>query len=299
MKRALVIPRNCTDLPAASDTSVTHRISPFGDQLFDTWNNQAVFISREICETNPDYLQLIPYVTLVDFDEDFSLRVLSYRRPTKSTEQRLADRYSIGFGGHVEPDPNVVLSTSTEPYIQASDLPGFNLATAIRDAAVREVKEECDITIEPERLIPHAMIYDHTDAVGRVHYGIFYTYAMRDDDAIRPQNDEIEGMAIRLLDEVTDQLTLSWEKWSLHAASYLQNIPVGNVLPLGMLLELRQAIVARRDLLQTQQRKLQQRLSHVHANLHKRVRTNSIMWRGNVWQITPTDMYLADIMEVK
>lgn len=299
MKRALTIPRNCTELPAVKDTSITEVIAPYDDKLRSEWNDQAVFISREICETDPNYLQLIPYVVLIDFDGNFAPQVVSYRRPVKNTEQRLASLHSIGFGGHVEPDPNVVSSSITEPYLPASSFSEFDLEVELRNAASRELYEECGILVEHDRLIPHAMIYDHSNAVGQVHYGVLFTYAMRADDTIKPQNDEIEGMQVQLLDAVADDHVTTWEKWSLHAAKYLRSIPITNVLPTGMILELRQEAVERRDAFQQQQRLAQRWLRDLHEALTSRVTNNIIMWRGKVWQITPTELFPANIQEIK
>lgn len=53
---------------------------------------------RRVCETDPNYLQILPYITIKDYEGS----ILSYRRGSASAESRLLKKCSIGFGGHVE-----------------------------------------------------------------------------------------------------------------------------------------------------------------------------------------------------
>lgn len=66
---------------------------------FDTY-----LLDRATCEIDERYLQLIPYVTLIDDDTN---EILIYQRGSSSGESRLIKNYSIGFGGHIEVKPAI------------------------------------------------------------------------------------------------------------------------------------------------------------------------------------------------
>lgn len=117
------------------------------------------FYNRKEVETLEYLKQIIPYVTIIRNDG----KILSYKRSKKAGENRLHNKWSIGFGGHVNP----------------IDLPnGAKNADDFLKAINREVNEELDwgnkliedgYTIELQDVI-----YDSSNEVGRVHIGLSF-----------------------------------------------------------------------------------------------------------------------------
>lgn len=112
----------------------------------------ARFVPRSKAETDESLLQIIPYITLLCNDS-----VLTYRRAPSGGEERLHGQMSVGVGGHInaEDDPD-------EPFY------------AFLAGAKRELLEEVGLDL------PHdvfkgssaGLIYDDSNAVGRVHLGV-------------------------------------------------------------------------------------------------------------------------------
>lgn len=58
--------------------------------------------SRSFCETDENYVQLLPYITLKDKDTG---DIFVYTRGKLGEEGRLHGKCSIGLGGHIEEEP--------------------------------------------------------------------------------------------------------------------------------------------------------------------------------------------------
>jgi predicted NUDIX family phosphoesterase len=124
------------------------------------------------CETNPEYLQIIPYIALSRNEvNEYSDVIgepefLTYQRGTSSDESRLISNRSIGFGGHMDTLPPE----------------GMSLQEHIYNEAVREVLEETGFKIDSD-----SSVFDNCDRyiptstsneVGKVHIGLnlIFTY---------------------------------------------------------------------------------------------------------------------------
>jgi predicted NUDIX family phosphoesterase len=119
------------------------------DALSGLIRRTGSFEPRSAMEADETRKQVIPYPVLRD-DEDWFLM----RRTKAGGDPRLHDRYSIGVGGHVNPDDG--------------GLDG-DLATALR----REWLEELAVDFVPEfRFV--GLLNDDTTPVGRVHVGLVY-----------------------------------------------------------------------------------------------------------------------------
>lgn len=122
--------------------------------------NDVWYIPRAICETNPDFRQLLPYVVFVDPNRN----ILGYNRPVKNGgEGRLAGNFSIGFGGHVE-----IQDWTDNPWFTC-----FNAA----DRELREelYMEDTDNGVDPMDTLYHtlaALILSNDTLVDSVHLGI-------------------------------------------------------------------------------------------------------------------------------
>jgi predicted NUDIX family phosphoesterase len=115
----------------------------------------SLAVKRDICETDPNLLQLIPYVTVIN-----NGMVGVYKRGESGGEERLHGNYSIGLGGHID------------------TVPARSLATHIVSEAARELYEELGLPVEftkpklEEALDKSKLIYSTVDEVSRVHLGL-------------------------------------------------------------------------------------------------------------------------------
>lgn len=121
-------------------------------------------LERSVCETDQNYLQIIPYITL--YDPNICCFFI-YQRGAKGGEDRLHGRCSMGLGGHVEVQPK---EHDQDDFI--------NILTL---EASRELFEETGLTVEdvPLEKIKQALMEENfglihcrqTD-VDKVHLGL-------------------------------------------------------------------------------------------------------------------------------
>ena len=116
------------------------------DDLAQTIQTNKEFHPRGLMEENPEYKQIIPYM-IFEFDNNYFLM----QRDAKSNEQRLANRYTFGIGGHVRQE----------------DLKN----NSIIDWAQREFYEEINYN-DPFSIEPIGLLNDDSNAVGQVHVGL-------------------------------------------------------------------------------------------------------------------------------
>lgn len=115
---------------------------------------------RNFCETDENFVQLLPYITLID---KHSKKVFMYRRGSGGGESRLLDLYSIGLGGHIEED------------VQDKKL---GVLHAITETIVKELDEEVGLKnwaqihdLALSKLLTNniSIIYDERTEVNRRH----------------------------------------------------------------------------------------------------------------------------------
>jgi len=156
-----------------------------------------VFKRRGDMEENPDFKQIIPYLIVVN-KKHKTLYV--YRRAEHEkeyTEKRLFGKYSIGTGGHIDPEDD-------------GDNP---LISNIR----REFREE--IILDPvEKPVVRCIgfINDDDDPVGKVHFGV--VYLLETDSVIASRNESeanVGGMVTKAqLEEIKSREGTELESWS-------------------------------------------------------------------------------------
>jgi len=115
------------------------------------------FMDRDKAEVDPKYKQVIPYVVVTKGDN-----VLVYKRTKKGGEGRLHDKRSVGIGGHMNP-----------------------IDTCISSCITRELEEEfdfSDIDYEKADIFQVGLIYDPSNEVGQVHFGVVYLFALNEND---------------------------------------------------------------------------------------------------------------------
>lgn len=125
---------------------------------------KSYLLDRPECETNTEYLQLLPYITFICQDENNNYQILIYQRGSSGDENRLHALYSVGIGGHVEDE--VTDDTS--------------LLVVLTNNCVREIKEEIGLSMSDvlpiesilSSIYCEADLLYHNNEVGSVHLGI-------------------------------------------------------------------------------------------------------------------------------
>jgi len=138
---------------------------------------------RGDAENDPSWKQVIPYVALRDGGDIFLMR-----RSRAGGDVRLYDRYTIGVGGHVNPEDGGVLG-------------------GLR----REWAEEMAAGFEPE-FRPVGLLNDDDNAVGAVHLGLVFSADAKGRPVEVRETDKLEGNFVPLPD-VGDVVELL-ETWS-------------------------------------------------------------------------------------
>jgi predicted NUDIX family phosphoesterase len=125
------------------------------DAMLARGNNY--FLARTKAENDPTHKQIIPYALLACND-----RVLHYVRGKKAGEQRLVAKGSIGIGGHMNQEDELLWAWDEQAY---------------RAGVEREVNEEVQIeTPFEDRIV--ALLNDDTTEVGRVHLGVVHVFRL-------------------------------------------------------------------------------------------------------------------------
>jgi predicted NUDIX family phosphoesterase len=149
----------------------------------------AEFRPRAELEVDPGWKQIVPYLVLRD-----GPRVFLMQRTRAGADARLHDRWSIGIGGHIEPDDGDPVG-----------------------GLVREWHEEMAADFLPAwRFV--GLLNDDSTAVGAVHLGLVYEA----DAAGRPvavrETDKLRGAFATLAEVETRRPELeSWSAFALDA----------------------------------------------------------------------------------
>ncbi len=110
----------------------------------------AFFIPRAGVEDDPGLKQIIPYVVLRHRD-----RVFLVKRTRGGSEERLREKFSIGIGGHINPED---VGDAADP---------------VEAGMRRELEEEVHVPAG-WRVRPVGSLNNDQEAVGSVHFGLVY-----------------------------------------------------------------------------------------------------------------------------
>ena len=135
----------------------------------------GLFLRRSELEEDPSFKQIIPYA-IISNKESFYL----FKRTSRQTEKRLHNKFSLGVGGHMNPNDSM---ESKEQY----------LIDELKRELYEEVKLLNGCLIEDIEFI--GFINDDTISVGSVHIGLLYN--------IHVSNKEV------YINE-TDKMTADW-----------------------------------------------------------------------------------------
>ena len=145
----------------------------------------GLFLRRSELEEDPSFKQIIPYAIISNKEPERSgvrqcQSFYLFKRTSKQTEKRLHNKFSLGVGGHMNPNDSM---ESKEQY----------LIDELKRELYEEVKLLNGCLIEDIEFI--GFINDDTISVGSVHIGLLYN--------IHVSNKEV------YINE-TDKMTADW-----------------------------------------------------------------------------------------
>jgi predicted NUDIX family phosphoesterase len=148
---------------------------------------------REEAETDETFKQVIPYCVL-----RWGKHYLAYQRTKKGQEVRLHDKWSLGVGGHINPQDGE--TGSPEMYGQS-----------VR----RELFEEVGL----DRVYPEdiggsiGLLYDDSNQVGRVHFGVVHLVDIAPRASLTFGDNALSSSEWFMLPELV-QMSNFFENWS-------------------------------------------------------------------------------------
>ncbi|HWB03654.1 MAG TPA: hypothetical protein VG796_11565 [Verrucomicrobiales bacterium] len=157
-ERVLVVPRTLFDSLGAFE-GLTTEVERYLPAFLDPKNNY--FLARDEAEEDPGHKQIIPYALF-----HCNGRLLHYVRGGKSGEKRLADKGSLGIGGHINSEDAAQASMEKDTYLTGVE---------------REMNEELLFnTAYRQRIV--ALINDDSNEVGQVHIGVVHLFDLDSED---------------------------------------------------------------------------------------------------------------------
>ncbi|MBC8484758.1 MAG: hypothetical protein H8D45_01795 [Bacteroidetes bacterium] len=166
----------------------------------------GTFKERDNMETDVNYKQIIPYVII----KNHINQILCYRRSTKSGEERLHNRLSIGIGGHIEKNDEEFLPKSYS--FKGFELLGFSYN--LFNSLLKEVYEEVGIRANIDDIEIVGIINDDRTNVGRVHLGVVCLLELDDEiDINLGETDILLERQLLSLDDIREHYS-GLEEWS-------------------------------------------------------------------------------------
>lgn len=186
---------------AISQFTTDHNwLEPYELTIID---NSLSIAPRELLENNTNYRQPIPYVLIKNGD-----KYLTYKRTKKNGEQRLSEKYSIGFGGHM----NITDCHIINEYV--------NFEGSVTKNIIRELSEEL-IEFDPSTFIlPDLFGYicNSSNDTDKVHLGLVYILETSINE-FTTSDEGLSEISFKTKDEIT--LLPNLESWSQIVMSYI------------------------------------------------------------------------------
>ncbi len=155
------------------------------DSFATTVQQHAAFIPRAHAETNPAYKQIIPYMVF-----RFEQKLFVMQRKNTISEQRLANKFSLGIGGH----------------IRQQDIVNNDIFTW----AQREFKEEVSYS-GSLKVFKIGVLNDESTEVSKVHLGMILLL-QGDNDQIFIKDEHKSGVLLTINECLA--LYSQMESWS-------------------------------------------------------------------------------------
>lgn len=180
---------NKIDTPNECTILVGDAISKF-DQL------PVQLLSRDVCESDENFLQIIPYVTVVQKNKG----IISFKHLTSNGKDRSQYPYSIGFGRHIEAklDDSLVHSYVYTIAAELNEKLGINFTN-----------EEVAGFIENQSRHINIIYHDEPGFSKAVHLGISCICSIDEDDVITIDPNVIGSLRYHNVKELTDPSTFT------------------------------------------------------------------------------------------
>jgi predicted NUDIX family phosphoesterase len=200
-ERVLVVPRALFD-DLGSFQGFSADVERYLPAFLNPANNS--FILRDDAEDDPSQKQIIPYAIF-----HHNGRFLHYVRGSKSGEQRLAAKGSLGIGGHINSEDAEQASIEKDTYLTGVE---------------REINEELVLSGSyRQRLV--GLINDDSNDVGKVHLGVVHVFDL-ESDYVQPNEHPITELEFFDRDQLAARRELL-ESWSQICFDHLDAI-LGN-----------------------------------------------------------------------
>ena len=143
----------------------------------------GLFLRRSELEEDPSFKQIIPYAIISNKEPERSgvrqsQSFYLFKRTSKQTEKRLHNKFSLGVGGHMNPNDSM---ESKEQY----------LIDELKRELYEEVKLLNGCLIEDIEFI--GFINDDTISVGSVHIGLLYNIHVSNKEVYINETDKMKA----------------------------------------------------------------------------------------------------------
>ncbi|MDA0813332.1 MAG: hypothetical protein O3C21_13210 [Verrucomicrobia bacterium] len=197
-ERVLVVPRALFD-ELGSFQGFSAEVERYLPAFLNPANNS--FILRDDAEDDPSQKQIIPYAIF-----HHNGRFLHYVRGSKSGEQRLSAKGSLGIGGHINSEDAEQASIEKDTYLTGVE---------------REISEELILSgSHRQRLV--GLINDDSNDVGKVHLGVIHVFDLESDD-VQPNESPITELEFFDREQLAARRELL-ESWSQICFDHLDAI---------------------------------------------------------------------------
>lgn len=180
------VPRKLWDEQIAMEGFSTDK----GGDIYRFLLENGVFIERDQAEHDENYKQVVPQGLL-----RYKNKVYVNQRLPKQSDSRLLYKYSLGVGGHLNPEDNIV------PHMDIISM-GFH----------REMAEEVEVVM-PFSVKYIGITNDEQAEVSRLHVGVWLEITLIDDAVRVKETEKIRGfwMNIKELYSLSEEFE-SWAK---------------------------------------------------------------------------------------
>ncbi|MBD3259510.1 hypothetical protein GF371_02655 [Candidatus Woesearchaeota archaeon] len=200
---------------------------------------KAYFAVRDIVEKDPNKKQIIPYCVFT-YSHFGQPHIYVMRRLQGATEERLHDLYSIGIGGHINPEDD--RDEETRKLLEANahfwrlprdaGITPEQFASPLWSGMKREFDEEVSY---PSNRLPRIIGYinDDSNSVGKVHFGVVFLIKGGRPDIETNEPDQLEGklLSVEALGEDAEAEAKNrkgyienFENWSKIVYPHVKNI---------------------------------------------------------------------------
>lgn len=157
--------------------------------------------------------QLLPYVTLKNARGE----VLPYLRGKTVSEDRLANKVSIGFGGHID---GIDVHFSAKSVIDLMETVRKNLARELTEELVVFVEgstnsEDADVDLLSSGTFSFkGFINDNSDQVGRLHLAMWFEFNLKEGLSAKSREVELITLPWQKPEGLMDMESYTLESWS-------------------------------------------------------------------------------------